>query len=53
MGSAHSTLKAMEDARLDYEHGVSIVFHKKNRKGTVVSMMLDDFIPILEKLKNK
>ncbi len=38
----------MENARFTHEEGVSVVFHKKNNKGTVVSLQLDDFMNIIK-----
>lgn len=46
LGSAHSTLNAMPRDR----GKINLVFHKKNRAGTVVSMKMDDFVNILTKL---
>ncbi len=37
----------MESARFIHEEGISVVFHKKNNKGTVVSLQLDDFLNII------
>lgn len=46
LGAVHDILARMPD-----EANYNIVFHKKNRKGTVVSMSLDDFMEILIVLK--
>ena len=48
LGSSHQTLADMEKARLDFEDGISVVFHKRNNKGTVVSLQLDDFLNIIK-----
>jgi hypothetical protein len=48
LGSAHQTLTDMEAAKLDFEEGISVVFHKRNNKGTVVSLQLDDFLNIIK-----
>lgn len=44
MGSSHDTLSRMPDVRGKF----NLVFHKKNGKGTVVSMSEDDFVAILK-----
>lgn len=49
LGSAHKILDSMPQDEPHY----NVVFHKKNRKGTVVSMNLDDFLEILMMLKNE
>lgn len=47
LGSAHSTLKTMPK-----DDNINLVFHKKNHKGEVVSMMKEDFYKILKALIN-
>lgn len=46
LGSAHKTLKEMPT-----DENINLVFHKRNRKGEVVSMMKEDFYKILEVFK--
>jgi len=48
LGSSHQTLAEMEKAKLNFEEGISVVFHKRNNKGTVVSLQLDDFMNIIK-----
>jgi hypothetical protein len=43
LGSAHDVLSAMPNDR-----NYNVVVHKKNRKGIVVSMTLDDFSEIIQ-----
>jgi len=38
LGSAHNTLNEMPD-----DDNINVVFHKRNRKGTIVSMTKEDF----------
>jgi hypothetical protein len=46
MGSAHNVLANMPKKAGYY----NLVFHKKNRLGTVVSMTQDDFVELLQML---
>jgi len=53
MGSAHKVLAYMKSKMRKVDAGKhNVVFHKKNREGTVVSMYLDDFILIIKQLKH-
>lgn len=45
LGSAHDTLSAMPK-----DSNYNIVIHKRNRKGVIVSMTLDDFDEIIKML---
>lgn len=46
MGSAHSVLASMPE-----EAGqINVVFHKKSRQGTIVSMTEEDFVDIVKLL---
>lgn len=45
MGSAHNVLAGMPK-----DSNYNLVFHKKNRKGVVVSMTLEDFKELIEML---
>ena len=49
MGSAHNILDAMP--KPDGKH-INVVFHKKNRRGTVVSMSMADFFTIIKQLNS-
>lgn len=42
LGSAHNTLARMP------KKGINVVFHKKNRQGTVVSMSEEDFFTLIK-----
>jgi hypothetical protein len=44
LGSAHKVLASMPNEK----EKINIVFHKKIRQGTIVSMMQDDFINLLQ-----
>jgi len=48
LGSPHSVLREMDDAKLPHEKGMSVLFHKKNRQGITVSLWLDDFMEIIK-----
>ena len=43
LGSAHATLAKMPD-----DSNLNVVFHKRNRQGTVVSMSEEDFFTLLD-----
>lgn len=43
LGSVHDILASMP-----VDHNYNLVFHKRNRKGTIVSMTIEDFKDILE-----
>lgn len=45
LGSLHDIL-----AKMPQDQNYNIVFHKKNRKGTIVAMTIEDFKEILEML---
>lgn len=45
LGSAHDVLSAMPN-----DENYNVVIHKRNRKGIVVSMTLDDFSEIIQML---
>lgn len=47
LGSIHDVL-----ARMPQDENYNIVFHKKNRKGTIVAMTIEDFKELLEMLIN-
>ena len=46
LGTLHSVLAEMPEEKGKY----NVVFHKLNRKGTIVAMAQDDFIELLEML---
>jgi len=45
LGSLHDVL-----ARMPNDSNYNLVFHKRNRKGTIVAMTLEDFHELLESL---
>ena len=45
LGSIHDIL-----AKMPQDQNYNVVFHKKNRKGTIVAMTIEDFKEILEML---
>jgi hypothetical protein len=45
LGSLHDIL-----AKMPQDQNYNIVFHKKNRKGTIVAMTIEDFKELLEML---
>jgi hypothetical protein len=47
LGSMHKVLDEMPKG-----HNYNVVFHKKNRQGTIVAMTLDDFKEIMQMLKS-
>lgn len=47
LGSIHDILE-----RMPKDENYNLVFHKKNRKGTIVAMTIEDFKEILEMLIN-
>lgn len=47
LGSIHDVL-----ARMPQDENYNLVFHKKNRKGTIVAMTIEDFKELLEMLIN-
>jgi hypothetical protein len=47
LGSIHKVLSAMPN-----DENYNLVFHKKNRQGTIVAMTIEDFKEIIEMLTN-
>ena len=45
LGSIHDVL-----AKMPNDSNYNVVFHKRNRKGTIVAMMLEDFKEIIQML---
>ena len=47
LGSVHAILESMPK-----DGHINVVFHKRNRQGTVVSMSEEDFITVVKMFKN-
>lgn len=45
LGTYHEILKSMPD-----DKNINVVLHKRNRKGTVAVMSMDDFLSLVEKI---